>query len=99
MELLECRDPEAADHLATGALGIDESRQAEDAQVPADQRLREADAGRQLANRQRADLGNQADDAQARLVTQRPVQGAETPKILLGGGLGRRWDHKSIFIK
>jgi hypothetical protein len=90
VQLLEGRGAEPADHLAALALRVDHAGQAEDAQVPADQRLREADARRELADGDRSDLRQEADDPQAGLVTEGAVQGAESPQVVLAGGLGGR---------
>ena len=86
VQLLEGGGPQPADHLAALALGLDQAGQAQDAQVPADERLGEDDAGRELVDRHRSDLGQQADDAQPGLVAQRAVEGAQPSQVALARG-------------
>ena len=99
MELLEGGRSQTTDHLATVTLGLDEPGHAKDAQVPADERLRQPDAGRELSHGEWSTLGHEADDTQSRLVPERSVERPQTSQILLCGSVGRRWDHKCFFIK
>src|SRR6185503_1073721 len=64
VQLLERGGAEAADHLASLALRLDQVGEPQDAQVPADERLRKRDTSRQLVDRHRAEFGEQADDPQ-----------------------------------
>src|SRR5918999_4583850 len=68
VELLERGLAQAADHLPPGLVRLDQAGKAQDAQVPADERLGEPDAGGELAHRHRSDLRQQADHAEPRLV-------------------------------
>jgi len=56
--------------------------------VPADEWLRKCDTRRKLVDRHGAVLGKEADDSQARLVAERPIDGSQAAEISLGIGLG-----------
>jgi hypothetical protein len=89
MELLERGRSQATDHLAAMTLGLDEPGHAKDAQVPADERLRQPDPGRKLSHGEWSTLRHETDNAQSRLIPERSVERPQTPQILLCRSVGR----------
>jgi len=69
----------------------DQVGEPQDAQVPADERLRQAYPGRQLVDRHGAEFGEKADDPQPGLVTQGAVHRSQAAQVAFRAGLaGKR---------
>ena len=80
-ERLEGSRQEPADRLATDAAGLDEAGGAEAADVPRDERLRQADVVDELGDR-RLGAGKPLDDPEAVHVSEGLVEGSQGTQLL-----------------
>src|SRR5574338_577444 len=96
VQLLEGGGAQPADHRATLPPRLDQAGQAQDAQVPADERLREPDVGGEGVDRHRSELGQQADDAQPRLVAEGAVEGPQPAQVAFAARFAMHRHSKGI---